>query len=174
LEREVGNTRDFRRNLLKRNKLGSTWDLSTGREEASLNPKQLTAQRAREFLTNALVRRGYKVQEESSRNEKRLPSHLCFESPSGKEFVVKVLGQSTRKFWRYEWKEPNPALYYAFVFVPFDEAPRVFIMESEKAMELWDEYKNRMMQKSPEKKHQWGIPWVGPHPYEGRYDLIPG
>jgi hypothetical protein len=138
-----------------------------------LNPKQLTAQRAREFLTSELIRRGYKVQCDCPWNEKRSPSYSCFESPSGKEFVVKVLGQSTRNFWRYDRCRPNPDLFYAFVFVPIEEATRVFIIESEKAMELWDEYKNRMMQKSPEKKHQWGIPWAKPHPYKDRYDLIP-
>jgi len=87
---------------------------------------------------------------------------------------VKVLGQSTGRFWRYDWKEPQPGLYYAFVFVPFNDAPRVFIMESRKAMELWKEYKDRIMLTKKNGKNQWGINWTTPYPFEGGYGLLPG
>ena len=139
-----------------------------------MNPRQVTAQRARDFFMNELVKRGYKTQKECTRNEELPPSYFCVGSPLGKEFVIKVLGQSTKNFWRYDWKQPSRDLYYAFIFVPHDKDPRVFIMESQKAMELWDEYKERIMQTNKNEKNHWGINWTTPHPFEGSYDLLPG
>jgi hypothetical protein len=51
-------------------------------------------------------------------------------SPSGKHFGIEVKGQSTKNFWRFEERQPNPEMYYAFIFVPQEGTPRAFIMDS--------------------------------------------
>lgn len=94
-------------------------------------------------------------------------------SPSGKHFRIEVKGQSKRNFWRFNERAPHPEMYYAFVFVPQEGIPRVFIMDSTTTMGLWREYKESAVKKGAKTENQWGINWKQPHVFEDRYDMLP-
>lgn len=68
-------------------------------------------------------------------------------SPAGKPFGIEVKGQSTKNFWRFNDRAPHHEMYYAFVFVPREGTPRVFIMNSGTTIQLWKEYKNNATKK---------------------------
>jgi hypothetical protein len=124
-------------------------------------------QMARGYLMYELARRGYCVQITDS----RFPAYdMLVVSSSGKHFGIEVKGQSQKNFWRFEQREPNPEMYYAFVYVPIEGNPQVFIMDSITTMDYWKKYK----QDHPTfKDTQWGIPWKGPFPFENKYELLP-
>lgn len=127
-------------------------------------------QMARGYLMYQLARRGYKVQITDS----RFPTvDLLVVSPSGKHFGIDVKGQRTKNFWRFSEREPNSEFYFAFVFVPEEGTPRVFLMDSGTTMTLWREYKQRAIEKGSGEDNIWGLNWKQPHPYEDRYDLLP-
>ena len=130
--------------------------------------KHNVEQMARGYLMYELARRGYQVQITDS----RFPTYdMLVVSPSGKHFGIEVKGQSTKNFWRFSGREPHPEMYYAFVFVPMEGSPRVFIMDSITTMRLWQEYKDA--HKSDPEDNQWGVNWKTPHVFEDRYDLLP-
>lgn len=119
-----------------------------------------------------LAKRGYKVQLTDS----RFPTYdMLVVSPNGKHFGIEVKGQSTNNFWRFNEREPKPDMFYAFIYVPIRGIPKVFIMESSTTMDLWNEYKNKVCERTVknDKTYQWGINWKQPSPYENRYDLLP-
>ena len=91
-----------------------------------------------------LARRGYRVQLTDS----RFPTYdMLVVSPAGKHFGIEVKGQSTKNFWRFNDCAPHHEMYYAFVFVPREGTPRVFIMNSGTTIQLWKEYKNNATKK---------------------------
>jgi hypothetical protein len=128
-------------------------------------------QMARGYLTYQLARREYLVQVTDS----RFPAcDLLVVSPSGKHFGVEVKGQSTKNFWRFQYHDPHPETYYAFVFVPQEGAPRVFTMRSTKTMELWEEYRaNAMKKHGANGDEQFGLRWTQVHPFEDKYGMLP-
>ncbi len=131
--------------------------------------KHNVEQMARGYLMYQLAKRGYNMQITDS----RFPVvDMLAVSPSGKHFGVDVKGQRTKSFWRFTGKEPRKDLFYVFVHVPEEGTPRVFILDSETAMEMWKDYKNKA--KARGTKHNiWGVNWTTPHPYENRFDLLP-
>jgi hypothetical protein len=136
-----------------------------------MNPtKHNVEQMARGYLMYELAKRGYNVQITDS----RFPAYdMLVVSPSGKHFGIEVKGQRTKSFWRFDDREPHTEMYYAFVFVPVEGTPRVFIMDSEKVMELWRDYKNTSLARGVKEDNIWGLNWTVPYPFENRYDLLP-
>jgi len=129
-----------------------------------------TEQMARGYLMYELARRGYNVQITDS----RFPTvDLLVVSPSGKYFGIDVKGQRTKNFWRFDERRPDPDLFYAFLFVPQQGAPRVFVMDSKTTMRRWREYKKRATDRGSKEDSHWGLNWAQPHAYEDRYDLLP-
>jgi len=128
-------------------------------------------QMARGYLMYELARRGYYIQMTDS----RFPTYdMLVVSPSGKHFGIEVKGQSTKNFWRFEERQPHPEMYYAFIFVPQEGKPRVFIMDSASTMKLWNEYKIKTVNKGVAKRdNQWGLNWTQPHPFEDWYNILP-
>jgi hypothetical protein len=127
-------------------------------------------QMARGYLMYELAKRGYCVQITDS----RFPAYdMLVVSPSGKHFGIEVKGQRTKNFWRFDERTPNPEMYYAFIYVPLDGSPKVFIMDSEITMKLHRQYKQRTIAKGPVRDNQWGINWKDPCQFEDRYDLLP-
>lgn len=127
-------------------------------------------QMARGYFMYQLARRGYRVQITDS----RFPAYdMLVVSPNGKHFGIEVKGQSTKNFWRFNDRSPHPEMYYAFVFVPPEGIPRVFIMDSATTMQHWKEYKDSAIKKGAKKNNIWGLRWTQPHPFENRYDMLP-
>lgn len=127
-------------------------------------------QMARAYLMYELAKRGYCVQITDS----RFPTYdMLVVSPLGKHFGIEVKGQSTKNFWRFDEREPNPEMYYAFVYVPAEGSPQVFIMDSTTTMRLWRQNKQNSIAKGAKEENQWGFNWKEPHPFENRYDLLP-
>ena len=121
------------------------------------------------YLMYELAKRGYCVQITDS----RFPAYdMLVVSPSGKHFGIEVKGQSTRSFWRFNERESNPEMFYAFVYVPVEGSPRVFIMDSETTMRLWRQNKQNAIEKGAKAENQWGLNWKVPHSFEN-YDLLP-
>lgn len=132
--------------------------------------KHNVEQMARGYLMYQLARHGYCVQITDS----RFPTYdMLVVSPGGKHFGIEVKGQSTRNFWRFNERSPCPEMFYAFVFVPPEGSPRVFIMDSANVMRLWNEYKKRAMKRGSSEDGIWGLNWGEPHPFEDQYDLLP-
>lgn len=130
-----------------------------------------TEQAARGYLMYELARRGYNVQITDS----RFPAYdMLVVSPEGRHFGIDVKGQRTKNFWLIKESEPTAERFYAFIFVPESDKPRVFIMNSSIAMKLYYSYKARIQATRPNVKDQfWGLNWKDPHPYEDKYDLLP-
>lgn len=127
-------------------------------------------QMARGYFMYQQARRGYNVQITDS----RFPAvDMLVVSPTGKYFGVDVKGQRTNNFWRFNEREPRTDLFYAFVYVPEQGTPRVFIMDSATTMRLWSEYKDNSIARGSAEENIWGLRWTQPHPYEDRYDLLP-
>ncbi len=132
--------------------------------------KHNVEQMARGYLMYELARRGYRVQITDS----RFPTYdMLVVSPLGKHFGIEVKGQSTKNFWRFNDRAPHSEMYYAFVFVPQDGTPRVFVMDSATTMKLWKEYKDNAIKKGAKEDNIWGLNWTQPHPFENRYDMLP-
>lgn len=132
--------------------------------------KHNVEQMARGYLMYELARRGYCVQLTDS----RFPTYdMLVVSPTGKHFGIDVKGQRTKSFWLFSRKRPNPEMYYAFVFVPPEGKPRVFIMDSQTTMRIWQDYHDRTVQKTGKEDNIWGLNWTQPHPFEDRYDMLP-
>jgi hypothetical protein len=115
-------------------------------------------QMARGYLTYQLARKGYRVQLTDS----RFPAEdVLVVSPSGKHFGIEVKGQSTKNFWRFKYRKPHPETYFALVYVPQGDAPRVFIMSSAETMRRYKVYKNNAMKKhgAPE-DGMFGLKWT--------------
>lgn len=124
-------------------------------------------QMARGYLIYELAKRGYNVQITDS----RFPTYdMLVVSPSGEHFGIEIKGQRTKNFWRFEEREPKPEMYYAFVYVPEDEIPQVYILDSLTTMTLWHEYKQKS---KATRNNQWGINWKQPHYFKDRFDLLP-
>lgn len=131
--------------------------------------KHNVEQMARGYLMYELARQGYCVQITDS----RFPSYdMLVVSPSGKHFGIEVKGQSTKNFWRFDDRTPHPEMFYAFVYVPLEGTPRVFVLDSATTMKLWNEYKARTVQRTGKDDNIWGLNWTQPHPYEN-FDLLP-
>ena len=132
--------------------------------------KHNTEQMARGYLMYELAKRGYCVQITDS----RFPTvDMLVVSPTGKYFGIDVKGQRTKNFWRFTEKSPNAELFYAFVFVPEQGAPRTFIMDSETTMKMWQAYKKDAIKKGVKEDSIWGLNWTQPHPFENRFDSLP-
>jgi hypothetical protein len=141
--------------------------------------KHNVEQMARGHLMYELAKRGYNVQITDS----RFPAYdLLVVSPSGEHFGIEVKGQSTKNFWRFNDRDPHRDMYYAFVYVPQDGTPRLFIMNSKETMKLWKEYKARSIKISLSKGKSvdpedpgimWGLRWTQTLPFEDNYDAIP-
>ncbi|MBN1546975.1 MAG: hypothetical protein JW902_09970 [Syntrophaceae bacterium] len=86
-------------------------------------------QMARGYLMYQLAKRGYNVQLTDS----RFPTvDLLVVSSSGKHFGIDVKGQRTKNFWRFKERKPSSEFYLAFVYVPDEGTPEVFIMDRKK------------------------------------------
>jgi hypothetical protein len=46
-------------------------------------------------------------------------------------------------------------------------------MDSNTAMKLWHDYKDRSIARGSGEDSIWGLNWTQPHPYENRFDLLP-
>jgi hypothetical protein len=70
---------------------------------------------------------------------------------------------------------PNEEMYYAFIYVPENESPRVFIIDNKEAAKLWNDYKTRIESKGNVKENDyiWGINWTTVFDYEDNYKVIP-
>jgi hypothetical protein len=102
--------------------------------------KHNTEQAARGYLTYALAMRKYR----SILADSRFPSEdMLVVSPSGKHFGIEVKGQSTKNFWRFNYRKPNPQIFWAFVYVPQNGVPIICIMNEDLVMRLWKEHKNK-------------------------------
>ncbi len=64
-------------------------------------------------------------------------------------------------------------MFYASVYVPPEGTPRVFIMDSKRTMELWQDYKDGAVAKGSIEDNIWGLNWTQPHPYEDKYEILP-
>jgi hypothetical protein len=140
--------------------------------------KHNVEQMARGYLMYELARRGYNVQITDS----RFPKYdVLAVSPSGKHFGIEVKGQSTKNFWRFTYRKPHPEMYYAFVFVPQEGPPRVFVVNSKEAMKLWKEYKANSIKNSLRKGKSvdpadpgiWGLRGTQTTEFENKYDSLP-
>jgi hypothetical protein len=132
--------------------------------------KHNVEQMARGHLMYELARRGYCVQITDS----RFPTYdMLVVSPKGKHFGIEVKGQSTKNFWRFNDRAPHPEMYYAFVFVPPEGTPRVFVMDSTTTMRLWKEYKDNAIKKGAKEDNIWGLNWTQPYPFEDKYEMLP-
>jgi len=138
--------------------------------------KHNVEQMARGYLMYELARRGYQVQITDS----RFPKYdMLVVSPSGKHFGIEVKGQSTKNFWRFNDRSPHSEMYYAFVFVPQEGLPRVFIMNSKESMRRWKEYKDNSIKRTMEIKGRfkdsgiWGLRWTQPIEFENNYAALP-
>ncbi len=132
--------------------------------------KHNVEQMARAYLMYELAKRGYNVQITDS----RFPAYdMLVVSPSGRHFGIEVKGQSTKNFWRFDEREPNPEMFYAFVYVPLESVPQVFIMDSKITMALWQTYKQKAIEKGAKEDSQWGLNWKEPHSFRDRFDLLP-
>jgi hypothetical protein len=129
-----------------------------------------TEQAARGYLTYALAMRGYK----SLLADSRFPAEdMLVVSPFGKHFGIEVKGQSTKNFWRFTYRAPNPEVFWAFVFVPQNGTPTICIMSSTDTMKLWKDYKEKAIAKGSKEENQWGLPWTTPLKFQDRWDLLP-
>lgn len=127
-------------------------------------------QMARGVLMYELARRGYCVQNTYS----RFPTYdMLVVSPTGKHFGIKMKGQDTKTFWHFNDRQPHPEMYYAFVFVPQEGEPRVFIMDSATIMKLRNEYESNTIKEGAKEDNSWGLNWTQPHLFEDRYDMLP-
>lgn len=127
-------------------------------------------QMARGYLMYQLARRGYNIQITDS----RFPAYdILAVSPTGKHFGIEVKGQRTKNFWRFNEREPNEEMFYAFVYVPEEGSPRVFLMDSSETMKLWREYKNQAVNNGAQEENIWGLKWTQPYPFENKYDILP-
>ena len=134
--------------------------------------KHNVEQMARGYLMYQLARRGFQVQLTDS----RFPKYdMLVVSPDGRHFGIEVKGQRTKNFWRFNERIPNDEMYYAFVYVPVEGNPRVFILDSIEAMKLWKDYKFRILSKGTVKEEDniWGVNWTTPFPYEDKYQTLP-
>ena len=126
-----------------------------------------------------LARRGYQVQITDS----RFPKYdMLVVSPSGKHFGIEVKGQSTKNFWRFNDRAPHREMYYAFVFVPQEGSPEVFIMTSKEVMKRWKEYKDNSIERSSSKGRFvdpgdpgiiWGLRWTQTKEFKDKYNALP-
>ena len=132
--------------------------------------KHNVEQMARGYLMYELAKRGYNIQITDS----RFPVvDMLVVSPTGKYFGIDVKGQRTKNFWRFNEKEPKKDLFYAFVFVPENGIPRVFIMDSKTTMNEWNKYRDAAIKRGAPEENIWGLNWTTPHPFENKYDLLP-
>jgi hypothetical protein len=138
-----------------------------------------TEQSARGYIMFQLARRGYTIQFTDSRFP--LEDLVCI-SPSGKHFGIDVKGQVTKNYWLLKKPIPNPELFYAFVYIPGEGEPSVFIMDSDTTLKCWLEMEQETYRRikigelSPiknEKSFPWGLHWTTPHLYKDRYDVLP-
>jgi hypothetical protein len=136
-----------------------------------------TEQAARGLLMYKLAIRDYTIQFTDS----RFPTEdlLCI-SPNGKHFGIDIKGQRTGSFWLMNEPKINPDLFYAFVYVPPIDKPRVFIMDSATTYKIWMEYKDGALERDRVKEikrkpsaYLWGLNWKTPFDFEDRYDLLP-
>ncbi len=123
------------------------------------------------YVAAELTRRGYIVSFTLGNAPK---TDLLVESPKGQTFRVQCKGQFNKSSWLTGEVSDLPNLYYAFVYVPKNEsdAPRLFIMTSSSVKALVDEEKKRVLRERL-KPFSPGLLWKVPHPYEGRWDLLP-
>ena len=136
-----------------------------------------TEQAARGLVMYHLAIRGYTVQFTDSRFP--LEDLLCI-SPDLKHFGIDVKGQSTSNFWRFNEPRISPELFFAFVFVPITDKPRVAIIDSATVNKLWHEYKEGALYKDKINKvhressaYQWGLNWKTPFDYEDNFKILP-
>jgi hypothetical protein len=129
-------------------------------------------QMARGYLMYQLAKRGFMIQLTDS----RFPKYdMLVVSPNNKHFGIDVKGQRTKNFWRFKEPMPNDEMYYAFIYVPENESPRVFIIDNKEAAKLWNDYKTRIESKGNVKENDyiWGINWTTVFDYEDNYKVIP-
>ena len=136
-----------------------------------------TEQAARGLLMYHLALRGYTIQFTDSRFP--MEDLLCI-SPNGKHFGIDVKGQRTPNFWRFNEPHKNPELFFAFVYVPENDEPRVCIIDNATANKLWYQYRDdtwqrndiKLIKRKPD-SYQWGINWKTALEYENNYDVLP-
>lgn len=130
-----------------------------------------TEHAARGYLMYQLAKRGYNIQLTDS----HFPVvDMLVVSPEGGYFGIDVKGQRTKNFWLFKEAEPSADRFYAFIYVPEIESPRIFIMNSSTAMKLYYEYKAKQQAKNPKTKDQfWGLNWTTPFDYEDNYKILP-
>jgi hypothetical protein len=136
-----------------------------------------TEQAARGLIMYQLAIRGYTIQFTDSRFP--IEDLLCI-SPNLKHFGTDVKGQRTSNFWRFNEPRISPEFFFAFVYVPVTDKPRVAIIDSATVNRLWNQYKEEALQRdkisSVKRKsdaYQWGLNWKTPFDYEDNYDILP-
>jgi hypothetical protein len=142
-----------------------------------MNPHN-TEQAARGLLMYHLAMRGYTVQFTDSRFPRE--DLLCVSPLKEKHFGIEVKGQRTTNFWRFNEPKVNPGRFYAFVYVPKSDKPRICIMSSKVVQKLWKEYKDNALNrneissfKRKPSAFQWGLNWKTPFEYEDNYKILP-
>ena len=129
-----------------------------------------TEQAARGYVMFELARRGYSVQPTDS----RFPSEdLLVISPKGKHFGIDIKGQSTKNFWQIKEQEPSEELYFALVYIPSENLPDVYIIQSHSMMKLRQDYKDRILANGGKEDGRWGVTWTTPFPYKDKWETFP-
>ena len=128
-------------------------------------------QAARGFCTFELARRGYVVQPTDS----RFPTEdLLVVSPEGKHFGIDIKGQKTKNFWILKEPKPSDELFYLLIYMPQNNIPELFILNSHTMFKLWHEYKNRIISNGGnEGGNIWGVNWTTPFPFKDNWQEIP-
>lgn len=129
-----------------------------------------TEQAARGYLMYALAIRGYKCLLADS----RFPAEdMLVVSPSGRHFGIEVKGQSTKSFWRFTSRTPNPEIFFAFIYVSEKKVPQICVMDSKTTMDLWKNYKDKALARGTSENNQWGLNWTTPLEFQDRWDILP-
>lgn len=100
---------------------------------------------------------------------------LLVVSPEGEHFMVDVKGQSTKKFWLIQRREPTDDLFFVLVYLPKDYEPPIFcVLSCAELMKLREEYRERIISQGRTYRDELGgINWSTALEYEGRWDTLP-
>ncbi|KXH76755.1 MAG: hypothetical protein AM326_01955 [Candidatus Thorarchaeota archaeon SMTZ-45] len=123
------------------------------------------------YVAAELTRRGYIVSFTMGNAPK---TDLLVESPEGDTFRIQCKGQFNKSAWLTGEVRDIKDLYYTFVYVSknVQEPPRFFIMAAKDVKVMVQKEKERAARENL-KPFSAGLLWKMPHPYEGRWDLLP-
>jgi hypothetical protein len=129
-----------------------------------------TEQATRGYVTYELARRGYLVQSTDSRFPRE---DLLIVSPNRKHFGIDVKGQRTKNFWQIKKPELSDQLFYFLVYMPKDELPDIYIIDSPTLLTLWEDYRNRILKNGGKEDGRWGVNWTTPFEFKDNWEILP-